>query len=86
MSAYDYLLTDPDVTYYQGRIPQYNNVVRRELGYIAARDVDPHQAKAVLLAALRDALRAYSQTEANTRTGSVLRRIAEFLSWLNPFR
>lgn len=86
MSAYDYLLTDHDITYFQGRVPQYNYIVRRELGYMAAADIDPRDAKQLLLIALRNALEAYSQTEHTTRAGAILRRIAEFLSWLNPFR
>ena len=84
MSAYDYLLTDPDITYYQGRVPGYNHILRRELGYMAATDVDPHKAKALLLDVLRDALRAYSQTQHTTRTGKILRAVAQFLSYLNP--
>lgn len=85
MSAYDYLLTDHDITYFQGRVPQYNYIVRRELGYMAAAEIDPRDAKQLLLIALRNALEAYSQTEHTTRAGAVLRRIAEFFSLLNPF-
>ena len=85
MSEYEYLLTDQDITYFQRRVPQYNYIVRRELGYMAAADIDPRDAKQLLLIALRNALQAYSQTEHTTRAGSILRRIAEFLSLLNPF-
>lgn len=85
MNAYEHLLTDADVMFFQGKVPQYNYIVRRELGYMAAAEIDPRDAKHILLIALRNALQAYSQSQHHTRTGSILRRIAEFLSLLNPF-
>jgi len=80
MQNYDNLLTDHDIIKFQGKVPDYNRVVRQELGIMLAKDVPAHRAKIVLLAVLQSIASKYSESEPSTKVGSILRKILGILS------
>ncbi len=80
MQNYDNLLTDSDITKYQHMVPDYNRVVRQELGIMLAKNVPGHRAKVVLIAVLQSIADNYSKSEPTTKGGKVLRKILGLFS------
>lgn len=86
MSNYDYLAGDEDLEWYRDKLPNYDALVNDTVSDMEKLKVPREYAKGIVLNILQDALRAYSLTEHTTRSGGILRKVAAFLSLLNPMR
>ena len=83
---YDYLQDSADVQWYADKLPTFDKVYSETIVAMKSVNMPKEEAKAVMLNVLRDALRAYAQTNPTTKGGGVLRKIAVILSYLNPLR
>lgn len=66
--------------------PLYNKTINRAYSDAVINGVPNELIKSVVISALQDVLAAYSKTEHTTKAGGILRKIASFLSLLNPLK